>query len=114
MAATPEPRLRELIAGVNADVIVCGHTHMQFDRTSDGVRIVNPGSVGMPYGEPGAYWALLAPEIEFRRTDYDREGAAARISKSSWPGAAAFASDNVLSVPSVAEVMEFVRSMGGP
>ena len=114
MAATPEPRLRELIAGVNADVIVCGHTHMQFDRTSDGVRIVNPGSVGMPYGEPGAYWALLAPEIEFRRTDYDREGAAARISKSSWPGAAAFASDNVLSVPSVAEVIEFVRSMGGP
>ena len=114
MAATPEPRLREIIAGVDTDVIVCGHTHMQFDRTSDGVRIVNPGSVGMPYGEPGACWALFGPEIDFRRTDSDREGAAARIRKSSWLGAPAFARDNVLSVPSVAEVMEFVRNMGGP
>ncbi len=48
-AATPEQRLREMTAGSDADVIVCGHTHMQFDRKVGGVRIVNPGSVGMPY-----------------------------------------------------------------
>lgn len=113
-AATPEDRLREFTAGSETDVIVCGHTHMQFDRTVDGVRIVNPGSVGMPYGEPGAYWALLGPGVDFRRTDYDRESAAARIGKSSWPDAAGFARDNVVSVPSVADAMEFFRKHGGP
>ena len=113
-SATPEGRLREVTAGANADVIVCGHTHMQFDRRLDRVRIVNPGSVGMPYGEPGAFWALFGPDIDFRRTDYDRESAAARIRESSWPGAAVFAHDNVLSVPSAAEAMDFFRKAGGP
>ncbi len=111
---TPEGRLREITAGSDADVIVCGHTHMQFDRMVDGVRIVNPGSVGMPYGEPGAYWALFGPEVNFRRTDYDRESAAARIGKSSWPDAAGFARDNVVSVPGVAAAMEFFAKHGGP
>ena len=60
---------------------MCGHTHMQYDRTlSNGLRIVNPGSVGMPYeGRPGAYWALLGPDVEFRRTEYDVEAAVAAI-----------------------------------
>ena len=51
----------------------CGHTHMQYDRVlSSGLRVVNPGSVGMPYeGRPGAFWALLGPDVEFRRTEYD-------------------------------------------
>jgi hypothetical protein len=80
----------------------------------DLVRIVKPGSVGMPYGEPGAYWALFGPDVDFRRTDYDRESAAARISKSSWPDAVGFARDNVLSVPSVADAMDFFRKHGGP
>src|ERR1700704_873447 len=83
-AATPEERLREITAGSEADVIVGGHTHMQFDRVVDGLRIVNPGSVGMPYGEPGAYWAVFGPDVDFRRTNYDRESAAARISSRSW------------------------------
>jgi hypothetical protein len=87
---------------------------MQFDRMVDGVRLVNPGSVGMPYGEPGAYWALFGADIDFRCTDYDRESAAARIRKSSWPDAAGFARDNVLSVPSVAEAMDFFSKHGGP
>ena len=113
-SATPEGRLRELTAGSNADVIVCGHTHIQFDRVVDGVRIVNPGSVGMPYGEPGAHWALFGPDVDFRRTDYDRESAAARIRMSSWPGAAGFARDNGLSVPSVDQAMDFFRQHGGP
>jgi putative phosphoesterase len=113
-AATPEDRLREMTGGAGADVVVCGHTHMQFDRSVGGVRIVNPGSVGMPYGEPGAFWAVLGPDIEFRRTDYDRETAAARIRKSSWPDAVGFAGDNVLSVPSVDEAIEFLRKLGGP
>lgn len=113
-SATPEGRLREITAGSDADVIVCGHTHIQFDRMVDGLRIVNPGSVGMPYGEPGAYWASFGPDIDFRCTDYDRESAAARIAESSWPDAPSFARDNVLSVPSVAQAMDFFSKVGGP
>ena len=70
---TPEDRLVELFADVDADVVVCGHTHMQFDRTIAGKRVVNSGSVGRPYDdEPGAYWTL---DLEHRFTPY--EGATA-------------------------------------
>ncbi len=113
-AETADSRLREFLAGVEADVVVCGHTHMPFDRVVDGVRIINPGSVGMPYGNPGAFWALLGPAVEFLRTDYDREAAAARIRRSTWPGAQEFASSNVVSVPSIEAAMAFFRANGGP
>ena len=66
---TPEERIAFLFADVDADVVVCGHTHMQFDRTIAGKRVVNSGSVGMPYEEePGAYWLL---DLEPRHTQYD-------------------------------------------
>jgi putative phosphoesterase len=66
---TPEERLAPLFAGVGAGVVVCGHTHTQFERTVAGVRVVNSGSVGMPYeDEPGAYWTL---DLVHRRTTYD-------------------------------------------
>ncbi len=66
---TPEDRLVEIFAGVDADVVVCGHTHSQFERTIAGKRVVNSGSVGMPYEiEPGAYWTL---DLEHRRTEYE-------------------------------------------
>ena len=78
---TPDAELVELFASVDADVLVCGHTHMQYDRTlASGLRVVNAGSVGMPYeGAPGAYWALLGSDVELRRTEYDVEAAAAAI-----------------------------------
>jgi len=113
-AASSEERMRDMVEGSAADVVVCGHTHMQFLRSVGGVRVTNPGSVGMPYGEPGAYWAMLGPDIEFQRTDYDRVAAAVQIRKSSWPDAAEFARDNVLTVPGVDEVMEYLRKIGGP
>ena len=109
---TPDDRVRLLMDGVDADLVdlvVCGHTHMQFDRRVDGLRILNPGSVGMPYGRPGAYWAMLDSAVEMRRTDYDREAAAERIRAKHWATAAQFAADNVLNVPSVVEAMEFLR-----
>lgn len=67
--------------------MVCGHTHMPFDRLGGGRRFVNPGSVGMPYGPPGAaaYWALLRPEITLRRSPYDAHAAAERLRPSAWP-----------------------------
>jgi predicted phosphodiesterase len=108
-AETPAERMRTLLAGVEADVVVCGHTHMQFDRTVAGVRIVNAGSVGMPYGEPGAYWVLLGPGVEMRRTGYDRAAAAARMRAKGSGDAEKFAENNVLKVPSVEEAMAFMR-----
>ena len=69
---TPDERLRRILDGVSADVVVVGHTHIQEDRRVGSVRWVNAGSVGMPYEDgPGAYWALLGPEVELRRTEYD-------------------------------------------
>jgi putative phosphoesterase len=65
---TPEDQVAFLFEGVAADIVVCGHTHMQFDRTIAGKRGINAGSVGMPAeDEPGAYWLL---DLEHRRTDY--------------------------------------------
>jgi putative phosphoesterase len=110
-AATPEERLRDILSGVRQRVVVCGHTHMQFDRTVDGIRIVNAGSVGMPYGDAGAYWLLLGPEIILRRTLYDREDAAARIRVSGYPQAQDFADNNVLKPETEAEAIAVFESM---
>lgn len=79
---SPDERWREALGGVEADVVVCGHTHIQFDRRIGDVRLVNAGSVGMPYErEPGAYWALLdGTDVELRRTEY------APGDLSVWPG----------------------------
>jgi predicted phosphodiesterase len=52
-----------MLADARAPIVVCGHTHMQFDRLFGATRVVNAGSVGMPFGEPGAYWLLLGPDI---------------------------------------------------
>ncbi len=68
---TPEDQIADQFS-VDADLVVCGHTHTQFERTIAGVRVVNAGSVGMPYeNEPGAYWTLLGPGVEPRRTAYE-------------------------------------------
>jgi putative phosphoesterase len=75
---TPAARVREFMDGVPERVLVTAHVHIQFDREVAGVRSVNPGSVGLPYeGRTGAYWALLGPDVDLRRTEYDVEGAAA-------------------------------------
>lgn len=108
---SPLERVRMLFAGVDADVVVCGHTHMQFDRMIDRLRVVNAGSVGMPYGTPGAYWAMLGPDVDLRRTAYDREAAARRIRAKDWETAEEFASDNVLSAPSIEQAMDFMGRM---
>ena len=75
-SATSESRLAEATTGVAADVVVSAHTHVAFERRALDRTFVNPGSVGMPYeGRPGAYWAVLGPGIEHRRTEYDLDEA---------------------------------------
>jgi predicted phosphodiesterase len=86
-ALTPEERWRPILADVEQRVVVCGHTHAQFDRVLDGRRLVNAGSVGMPFeGRAGAYWSLLGPDVEQRRTDYDVRAAEAHLRAGGWPG----------------------------
>jgi hypothetical protein len=84
---------------------------MQFDRTIGRIRVVNAGSVGMPYGEPGAYWLLLGSTIQFRQTYYDRRQAAARILATDYPQAQDFAANNVVQPPSEAEALDVFTRM---
>jgi putative phosphoesterase len=84
---TPEERVREFSAGVEERVIVTAHVHIQFDREVAGIRSVNAGSVGLPYeGRSGAYWALLGPDVELRRTEYDVDETIERYRRSGQPG----------------------------
>lgn len=110
---TPEARVEPEFEGVDADVVVCGHTHMPFDRPVRRCRVVNAGSVGMPYGRPGAAWLQLGPDVQFRHTPYDRTAAARRILETDFPQADAFARENVLQVPSVEEALAFFATLEG-
>src|ERR1044071_1497518 len=47
---TPEDRLLPIFGSVDAELVVCGHTHMQFDRMVGKIRLINAGSIGMPFG----------------------------------------------------------------
>ncbi|MFC5804884.1 metallophosphoesterase family protein [Streptomyces formicae] len=87
-------RWHEVFGGLDAEVrtVVCGHTHMPFVRLAHGRLVVNPGSVGMPYGRAGAHWALLGPDVALRTTEFDAEAAISRIAReSAYPGAAEWA-----------------------
>jgi putative phosphoesterase len=107
---TPQERLRPLFEPTGADVVVCGHTHMPFDRQIGPVRVINAGSVGMPFGEPGAYWLLLGPDVNLRRTDFDVTAAAARIRASAYPEADEFAASSVLHPPAEQQMLERFRA----
>jgi putative phosphoesterase len=112
---TPDGQVAELLGPVAADVLVCGHTHMQVDRRlSSGLRVVNPGSVGMPYeGRRGAYWALLGPDVEFRRSDYDVEAAVAAMQVMGAPVDAKSLED-LLEPPDPVATTEFFESLRAP
>jgi diadenosine tetraphosphatase ApaH/serine/threonine PP2A family protein phosphatase len=123
---TPEDQLLTVFEGLDAPMVVCGHTHMQFDRTigtapggrgprsGDGwagatrseTRVVNAGSVGMPFAAPGAYWLLLGPDIQLRQTLYDFTKAADRVRQTKYPQAQDFAEKNVLQPPSEEEMLK--------
>ncbi len=114
--ATPDDRLAVIFANIEQQYVVCGHTHMQFERRLSrlgNLRIINAGSVGMPYADqPGAYWLLLTPEgYEHRRTAYDVDAAAQAIIASGYPGAQEFADENIRTVPTAAEATSVFERM---
>lgn len=103
---TPAERLIPLFESTGAAAVICGHTHMQFDRMIGRTRVMNAGSVGMPFGTPGAYWVLIGSEIELRRTAYDAAAAARLIRASGYPFAEDFARNNVEQPPAEAVMLE--------
>ncbi len=96
---TSEAALQPVFAMTAAPVVVCGHTHMPFDRVVGRTRVVNAGSVGMPFGDPRACWLLLGPGVEQRRVAIDAELTARRVRETDYPGAAQFVDSYVLGTP---------------
>ncbi|MGE5287905.1 MAG: metallophosphoesterase family protein [Micromonosporaceae bacterium] len=96
---------RGAASGPPPQTIVVGHSHMPFDRLAHRRRIVNPGSVGMPYGHDGAAWALLGPDVVLRRTRYDTQAAAAMLAASTMPDIEEFVARNVRTTPGDAEAL---------
>jgi predicted phosphodiesterase len=108
---TPIDRIRDLTARITERVLVTAHVHLQFDRRVAGVRSVNAGSVGMPYEpESGAYWAVLGPDVELRRTEYSLERAAEHYRASGDPLAERMV-ELLFEPPSRAEVIEHAERL---
>ena len=105
-SSTQESVLTPIFDPLEVDFVVCGHTHMQFDRFIGSTRVINAGSVGMPFGNPGAYWLLIGDTLELRHTSYDLSDAAARIEATSYPQRRDYAHNHVLRCPTEAEMLE--------
>jgi len=106
-------RWAEAFGGLPGDVttVVCGHTHMPFTRLVDRRLVVNPGSVGMPYGRPGGHWALLTNgDVSLRRVEIDIGAAiAAVVEGSTYPDRTAWAEDYLTAQASDADA---IRAFG--
>lgn len=109
---TPEELLQPVFADIEAELIVCGHTHMQFDRSIGSRRVVNAGSVGMPFQHPpGAYWLQLGPDVQLRHTRYDLTHAAQRVRETKYPQADEFAARNILEPPTEADMLKALTAV---
>jgi predicted phosphodiesterase len=109
-SATAAAKLAPIFDPLDAPMLVCGHTHMQFDRQVGRTRVINAGSVGMPFQKPGAYWLLIGPGIELRRTDYDLQQAADRVRATEYPLADDFASKILSGADEVATTAKFAAA----
>jgi predicted phosphodiesterase len=104
LAATDESRLRSFLEPLDVPLVVCGHTHMPYDRRIGSTRVVNAGSIGMPFGPAGADWLLLGPDVQLRHTAYDFAAAAALVRRSSYVDAENFAAQ-ILQPPAAAAML---------
>ncbi|MEU8638367.1 metallophosphoesterase family protein [Amycolatopsis sp. NPDC048633] len=110
---SPLERWAEVFSGVAEETVVLGHTHMPFVRLADRRLVVNPGSVGMPYGARGAHWALLGDGVQLRRTQYDVEAACRLLaSRSAYPGIEEWADYFVRNPASDAEALRVFSGRG--
>jgi putative phosphoesterase len=98
LATTPDDELSAMLPGVNATVMIGGHTHLQMIRRIPETLVANAGSIGMPFNPrdrsqfmPWAEWALIESSerglsVDLRRTPLDTEAMKARAAGSSLPG----------------------------
>lgn len=102
-------RWAEVFTDVDDDIttVVCGHTHMPFTRLVDRRLVINPGSIGMPYGKPGGHWAMLrGGSVTLHCVPIDAEAMCAQIAReSSYPDRVAWADYFVRSRASDAEAI---------
>jgi putative phosphoesterase len=110
---TPADELASVLADTEEPVVIGGHTHVQLDRSVPGHRLLNAGSVGLPYeGRRGAFWALLGPDVEFVRTVYDVDAAAEAIRAVGYPEVDAHES-SLLEPPDPEDVSKYFESLRG-
>jgi putative phosphoesterase len=108
---TPDDVVAEMMTGVSAAVVVVGHTHMQTDRRVGETRVVNAGSVGGPYeGRRGAFWALLGPDVDHRRTDYDVDDLLERVGATDFPEPDSYYRESLLEPSARADVAAFFEN----
>jgi putative phosphoesterase len=111
---TPDEIVAEMMSPADQSVVVVGHTHMQTDRRVGTTRIVNAGSVGIPYeGRRGAYWALLGPDVDHRRTEYDVDDLLNRVRASGFPDPDGFYGESLLNPAVRADVAAFFEGVAG-
>jgi predicted phosphodiesterase len=110
-AATPLEEVESLFDGIDERTVVIGHTHHQFELRGR-VRVINAGSIGMPYeGEVAAFWTLIDEgEPEFRKTPFDVERAIAEIEASSWPPGPEFVAENLRAAVAREEAIAWYES----
>lgn len=97
---TPLDAVQQLLEPADANVVVCGHTHMAYCRHVGSKQLINAGSIGMPFGQPGAHWLLLDAKPTLRRTPYHSDTAAARIRETDYPQKEEFVQRAIMSPPS--------------
>jgi predicted phosphodiesterase len=100
LATTPPEEVDEMLLHRRGTVMAGGHTHLQMARQHDGVLIVNPGSVGLPFkehpvGRPPtllghAEYATIEAvagtvSVDLRRVPVDRRAMAAEIAATDNP-----------------------------
>lgn len=108
---TSDDKVLSLLGEVGVNWVICGHTHMQFERTVGRIHIANAGSVGMPFGHTGADWLMFDQKISLRHTAYNLTSAADRIRQTKYPQADDFATNNVLQAPSEKLALEMLRQL---
>jgi len=110
-------RWAEVFADLPDEVatVVCGHTHMPFVRLFDRRLVINPGSIGMPYGRPGGHWVLLrAGAVTLHRTLVDLDAACARVvAASAYPDSQEWADYFVRAAASDAEALTTFSARDG-
>jgi predicted phosphodiesterase len=111
---TPEDEVASALEGVEEQTVVCGHVHVQYDRRIGERRVVNAGSVGLPYeGRAAAFWALLGPDVEHRETAYDVRGAIEQMSATGYPGLDDYVSSSLVEPVGPEEVSHYFESLRG-